>query len=246
MKNLKTIKWIAGGLILLLIFAFVIGSILPQSNSLTGGTNFGIVMGALALGMLLMYLTRKAYFSQNNSTKIRESSHTVVESIRKVFKIVTAEGQFNEIYNYEETTKILGIIPTQKKALVIVSAKASFGYNFEKCVWEIDESAKKIKLISFPAPEIISLDTDYQYYNIEENLLNKFSREDLGRIQANGKKQVILAAQSSRLPKVAAEQMTILLTEVLYTKEWTVENIKLIGDALTELPAPSPTPPSNP
>ncbi|MEJ7676900.1 MAG: DUF4230 domain-containing protein [Segetibacter sp.] len=80
---------------------------------------------------------------------VKENSHTVVESIRKVFKIVFAEGHFNELYNYEETKKIFGFIPSTKRALVIIKAKVLVGYDFEKCVWETDETKQKIKLVFF-------------------------------------------------------------------------------------------------
>ena len=44
------------------------------------------------------------------------------------------------------------------------------GYDFEKCIWETDEIIKKIKLVSFPQPQIISTEADYKYYNFDENI----------------------------------------------------------------------------
>ena len=58
-----------------------------------------------------------------------------------------------------------------------------------------------------------------------EGIFNLLSRDDLTRIQANGKKQVELAAIKSDLPKMAAEQMRTLLTEVVQSKHWQIENI---------------------
>lgn len=62
----------------------------------------------------------------------KESSHTVVESMRKVFKIVFAEGHFNDLYTFEDTKKLFGFIPSTKRALVIIQAKVLVGYDFEK------------------------------------------------------------------------------------------------------------------
>ena len=59
--------------------------------------------------------------------------------MRKVFKIVFAEGHFNELYTFEESKKLFGFIPSKKRALVIIEAKILVGYDFEKCVWETDE-----------------------------------------------------------------------------------------------------------
>lgn len=237
MKNLQTIKWI-GGILGIVIIVGIIYSLFFKTNMYGNGNNLLIIaLAALLIGVLIMFLINKAFFSKSNTTTITESSHTVVESMRKVFKIVTAEGHFNEIYSYEESSKLLGFIPTPKKALVIVHAKALFGYDFEKAEWEINENSKKIILKKFPTPEILSLDTDYKYYNIEETLLNKFSRDDLARIQTNGKKQVLIAAENSNLPAVAAEQMRTLLTEMMGAKDWKLENANLITDATKLLKA---------
>jgi hypothetical protein len=157
--------------------------------------------------------------------------------MRKVFKIVCAEGQFHEIYNYEETKKILKIIPSTKKALVIVQAKVMIGYDFEKCVWEKDEQNRKIKIVSFPEPEILSVEPEYKYYHFEEDIFNLISREDLHKIQEAGKKQVIEAALSSDLKKIASMQMKTMLTEVITANRWGLENsekIQFIPSALLE------------
>ena len=100
-----------------------------------------LVIGLL-LGAIIMFLIWKLTLSGKQG-RVKESSHTVVESIRKVFKIVLAEGYFNELYNFEDTRKFFGLIPSTKRALVIIQAKVLVGYNFEKCVWEVDEAHQK-------------------------------------------------------------------------------------------------------
>ena len=228
MNQRSTIKWV-GITLAILIAIGAIYSIFFKPNYSGANNNMLIfVVGALFIGALISFLVNKAFFRTETAPVVRESSHTIVESMRKVFKIVTAEGHFNEIYNYEETSKLMGFIPTQKKALVIVHAKALIGYDFEKCVWDIDETQHTVTLTSFPSPEVLSIDTDYKYYNIEENIFNKFSREDLARIQENGKRQVLEAARSSNLPGIAAEQMRTLLSEILFARDWKLENVALI------------------
>jgi hypothetical protein len=85
-------------------------------------------------------------------------------------------------------------------------------------------------LVSFPQPQIISVEADYKYYNFDENIFNMLGREDLTRIQANGKKQVENAAIKSHLPKIAADQMRMLLTEVVQSKNWQIEDIYKITE----------------
>lgn len=186
--------------------------------------NISLLVFGLLAGAIIMFLIWKLN-SNRKQALVKESSHTVLESMRKVFKVVLAEGFFNELYNYEETRKLFRLIPSTKRALVIIQAKVLVGFDFEKCVWEVDEASQKVKLVSFPDPEIVSIETDYKYYNFDEGIFNLLSREDLTRIQANGKKQVEAAAIKSDLPRMAAEQMRTMLTEVVQSKQWQLENI---------------------
>src|SRR4028119_1639125 len=163
-KNFQRFIWIVGSIVALFLAGYIYSTFFrrtPSSNS------SGLLVAGLLLGAAIMFLVWRLN-SSGSKTVTKESSHTVVESIRKVFKIVFAEGHFNELYNFEETKKLFGFIPSTKRALVVIKAKVLVGYDFEKCVWEIDEINQKIKMIAFPEPEIISIEPDYLYYNFED------------------------------------------------------------------------------
>ncbi|HZG25054.1 MAG TPA: DUF4230 domain-containing protein [Chitinophagaceae bacterium] len=198
-----------------------------------------LILGLL-LGAVIMFLVLRLA-KKSTQNVVKENSHTVVESIRKVFKIVFAEGQFSELYNYEETKKLFGFIPSRKRALVIIKAKVLVGYDFAKGSWEINEQTQTIRMISFPEPEILSIEPDYLYYDFDEGFLNLLGREDLTRIQVNGKKQVEMAAMNSHLPKIAADQMRTLLMEVVQSRNWRLEDSYKITEAETKNILPAPT-----
>ena len=158
-KKIKIVLWSLGILGVLILGFFVYQ--LMQPNAMGSGM---MILVMLILGLLL---GGTIAFLASGKLKaeppvVRESSHTIAESMRKVFKIVSAEGHFQEIYNYEESSKLWKFIPQKKKALVIVQAKVLVGYDFEKLKWEIDEVNRKVKLTEFPAPEILSTETDYK------------------------------------------------------------------------------------
>lgn len=226
-NKFKIILWSVGSL-LLIVLGYTVYQ-LNQTESVNSIMIILMLLLGLILGGIIAFLASKKLSS--SPAVITESSHTVAESMRKVFKIVSAEGHFNEIYNYEESSKIFNFIPSKKKALVIVQAKVLVGYDFEKFQWEIDEQNRSVKLLYFPAPEIISTETDYKYYNIEEQFFNLFSKDDLSKVQQNGKKQVIEAAKKSHLPEVAAEQMRTLLTELLAGKDFVLDNPAKISES---------------
>lgn len=223
--------WSAGILIALFLVYFLYQ--MTQSESINSMMTLIMLLLGLVLGGIIAFLVSNKMSAA--PMVITESSHTIAESMRKVFKVVSAEGHFNEIYNYEETTKIFNFIPSKKKALVIVQAKVLVGYDFEKFQWEVDEVNRKVKLLNFPAPQIISTETDYKYYNIEEQFFNLFSKDDLAKIQQNGKRQVIEAAKKSHLPEVAAEQMRTLLTELLAGKNFFLENANAISESKNQI-----------
>ena len=230
-KKYKIMFWSAGILISLFLAYFLYQ--MTQSESINSMMTLIMLLLGLVLGGIIAFLVSNKMSAA--PVVITESSHTIAESMRKVFKVVSAEGHFNEIYNYEETTKIFNFIPSKKKALVIVQAKVLVGYDFEKFQWEVDEVNRKVKLLNFPAPQILSTETDYKYYNIEEQFFNLFSKDDLAKIQQNGKRQVIEAAKKSHLPEVAAEQMRTLLTELLAGKNFFLENASVISESKNQI-----------
>lgn len=111
---------------------------------------------------------------------------------------------------------------------MIIRAKVLVGYNFEKCRWELDEESKTIKITYFPEPEILSIEPDFNYYQIEEDLFSVFNRYDLEKIQQEGKKQIENAALQSGLKQIAADQMQTVLTEVLTANQWRIENPEIL------------------
>ena len=222
--NWKKIMW-AGIAVTALFFIGILYSLFFKSASTISSNNSVIVLLLLGiiLGALLMFLIFKAGKAAKTTTIVNESSHTIVESMKKVFKIVCAEGYFSEVYDYKESKKYFSFIPASKRALVVVKAKTLVGFDFEKFVWETDAQNRKVRLISFPEPELLSIDTDYNYYSIEEEVFYKFSTADFKNIQTNAKKQIEEAALKSDLRKIAAEQMRTMLTEVIVSKDWQLE-----------------------
>ena len=172
---------------------------------------FFLICG-LALGLAAAWFLLKTKWGKRDETNVQ--THTIVQSIERVFKVVTAEGHFSEVYDYENTTHTLSIIPSTKKALIVVNAKVLMGFDFKKMQFEVDEDRRQVKIISFPAPEISSIEPALKYYNLENGLLNKFSNQDLTRLQVDAKNKIRESVQKSELPQIAQKQMQTLLIEL--------------------------------
>lgn len=236
-KTIKSVGIIAAIFILLFLAGYLYRTFFRPVHANNVNT-LGLLLFGLLAGGLIVWLISKITTLRKGRSETITSSHTVVEGIKRVFKIVVAEGQLNEIYNYENTKKLLKFIPSTKKALVIVRAKVLIGYDIKKCKWEVDEEQKQIHLLEFPKPEILSIDSDFNYYYFEDDLFNVIGRKDLQQIQVLAKEQVKKAALQSGLMKIAADQMKLLLEEVTTANHWEVNNLELVDDYKV-LPEPS-------
>ena len=95
-KKYKIIIWSVG--ILMVIFLLFFLYQMSQSQSINSVMTILMLFTGLILGGVIAFLVSKKMVS--SPPVITESSHTIAESMRKVFKVVSAEGHFNEIYNY--------------------------------------------------------------------------------------------------------------------------------------------------
>jgi len=134
----------------------------------------------------------------------------MLEKIQKVFKFVAAEGEISEIYDYKDY-QYYDISPLRKKILVRVNAKVLVGYDFEKASFKIDDSTRTITIDSIGPAEVLAIDHDLDYYDIQEGTFNYFSEEELNEINEKAKNYAASIVKDSDLYKVAAEQKDDLI-----------------------------------
>ncbi len=163
----------------------------------------------------------------------------LLERIEKVFKVVMSEGYFTEIYNYQHDKNFWQLFNDKKKALVISKAKVLVGYDFGKLRFRVDESERKLVIEYFPEPEILSMDTDYKFYDIEQGWLNRFQSEDYTNILTEAKQAMQEKALQSDLPRIAANQLQFMMIQLASGLSWKMdmqlsEDNKKMLDSLTD------------
>lgn len=122
----------------------------------------------------------------------------LLERIRKVAKMITVEGEFSNIHQYNDSYwSDISIL--RKKALIRVDAKVSVGYDLKKASFEMDADQKILRVRNLPQPEILSIDHNLQYYDIQEGMFNSFSEAELTSIGNVAKKKLEKAAQDGPL-----------------------------------------------
>ncbi|MBT8271096.1 MAG: DUF4230 domain-containing protein [Flavobacteriaceae bacterium] len=185
-------------------------------------TFLGLIIGIL-LAAILFYAWR--YFQNKKLTK--EQSVILIDKVRRVCKFITVEGDFAEIYHYEDVKqKFLNMITARKKALVVINAKAHIGFDLKKVKMEADTKTKRVIIRSFPNPEVLSIDTTINYYDKRDGYFNRFAASDLSELQIEAKKHIEEKIPESGLFDVAkgeALEAISLIQTMVETIGWTLD-----------------------
>jgi len=163
------------------------------------------------------------------SIKKRTNSQSVIllDKIKKVCKFITVEGDFAEIYHYEDVKeRYLKLVTSRKKALVVINAKAHVGFDLSKIQLESDTKTKTVKLFHFPQPEVLSIETDLNYYDKTDGMFNKFEASDLTELHNEAKLHIMNKVPESGLYEVAkkeALESVLLIESIVETIGWNLD-----------------------
>lgn len=173
----------------------------------------GIIIGVLVSLGVVTYLK-----SLKKKQLVNSQSVLLLDKIKTVCKFITVEGDFAEIYHYQDVKqKFLKLISSKKKALVVINAKAYVGYDLAKIQLKSDNANKKIILEHFPQPEVLSIETNLNYYDKSDGLFNKFEATDLTDLHTDAKQHIKDKIPESGLIQVAQKEAleTISLMETI-------------------------------
>lgn len=176
-----------------------------------------LFLGLIA-GAIVSYFILKRFSISNKRSITEKQSVVLLDKIKKVSKLITVEGDFAEIYHHENTKeKFLGLYTSKKKAIVLINAKTLIGFDFRKIKMKSDIDKKTVVLSEFPKAEVMSIEPDIKFYDIQDGFLNKFSSEDLTQVNKEAKEHILQKIPESNLMQVANKEAinAILLMENL-------------------------------
>ena len=165
-------------------------------------TFFVIIISVLVtLGLVTVY---KAWKTKKETN---EQSVLLLDKIKRVCKFVTVEGDFAEIYHYEDVkAKFLKLISSRKKALVIINAKAYVGFDLSKIEMSSNAKTKTVVLSHFPQPEVLSIESNINYYDKSDGVFNRFEAADLTDLHVKAKAHIMDKVPESGLFNVAKQE----------------------------------------
>jgi len=185
-------------------------------------TFFIIIISILVtLGLVTLYKQWKTKQTTNAQSII------LLDKIKRVCKFITVEGDFAEIYHYEDVKeKFLKLISSKKKALVVINAKAHVGFDLSKVQMRSNPKSKTVVLSHFPQPEVLSIESDINYYDKQDGMFNKFDASDLTELHAQAKTHIKDKIPESGLYNVArleALEAIQLIENLVETIGWTLD-----------------------
>jgi len=182
----------------------------------------GLILGAIAMYWVF------SFFRKKRSKELTEHQSTILlDKIKSVCKLITVEGDFAEIYQYENTKeRFLSLVSSKKKALIIINAKAHIGFDLKKLQMYADNDKKKIILTNFPQPEILSISPELQFYDIQNGLFNSFTPKDLTSLNMEAKQHIKDKIPQSGLMDTAnkeALEAVLLIEKIVETIGWKLD-----------------------
>ena len=162
---------------------------------------FVLVLIAFLLGLWISY----SIFSAKETIHSESSTQVVYEEIKKVCKLVTVEGVYNERFDSLNNRSIPLFFPLSysakfpKEATISVTGKILVGYNMGEMTITMDNVNKKIVLTNIPDPEVLAVDHDVTYEHLEESWFNKFTAKDFTALNKSAKDAIYKSQASEKL-----------------------------------------------
>ncbi|SDI38480.1 DUF4230 domain-containing protein [Winogradskyella thalassocola] len=194
---------------------------------------FGVI-----ITLVVVFTFRYCDNKQADKIVLKESSALIQEQIKNVGKLVVTEGHFSEVFTYKNSKGVFGdLISAEKKAVVIVNADVTIGYDLSKIEYKIDEATKTLQILSIPKEEI-KISPDFEYYDMQADYLNPFEAKDYNSIKETVKKSLMKKIEASDLKSNAQNRLISELSKFFMLTNslgWTLEYNQSPISELSEL-----------
>ncbi|MEM9363509.1 MAG: DUF4230 domain-containing protein [Bacteroidota bacterium] len=172
-----------------------------------------VLAGALiALASVLIY--RSCAENRERTRILKENSMLIQQELQHVSKLIVSEGHFSEVYNYKDSRELFVTwLRAEKRALVVVNAEVTIGFDLRKMKYELDVENKVLQLQILPEPEI-KINPDFEYYDVSSDYFNPFAAEDYNEIKDNVSASLLKKVQSSTLVSNAENRLLSELSRI--------------------------------
>lgn len=181
----------------------------------------GFLAAVLVLGAVWFFVDKK-----EDKEEIKADSALIQQQILNVGKLIVTEGYYSQVFTFKNSQNLfLNMITSDKKALVVVNAKATVEYDLRKLETEIDESTRTVILKHIPEP-VVNIYPEIEYYDVTQDYFNKFEAKDYNKIKTSVTGRIREKIEASGLKDDARERlMSELVNIYVLTKSmgWTLQ-----------------------
>ena len=175
-------------------------------------------MNKFGLGFLIaLVLIGSVWFfyqSYQEREELKASSELIQKQIQQVGKLIVTEGYYSKVFSFKNSQNLfLNLMTSDKKALVIVNAKATVEYDLRQLEVEIDEENKTLILKKIPDP-ILNIYPEIEYYDVTQDYFNSFDAKDYNKIKNSVTTQIRSQIEKSDLMENSRERLMVELTNL--------------------------------
>jgi preprotein translocase subunit SecF len=175
------------------------------------------------------------FYKWKSSPSIENIDSTVmVNKIEKVMKMVSVEANFSELLTYQDY-EYIDFPGFRKKAIIKVDAKVLAGIDMNKLNIEIKEKEKIILIKNMPEAEILAIDHNLSYYDMQNGIFNAFDENTLSNLQSKAKQLILDKAKETDILKQANEQRFEHLELIYYLAKSTGWKVFIEGKELNNI-----------
>jgi predicted nucleic acid-binding protein len=164
---------------------------------------------------IVLFLGYQMLTKKETETTIEYDTALIQQQIKNVGKLVVTEGHFAEVITYKDSKKYMGnLISFDKKAIVVINADVTVGYDLGKIQYDINENNKTINIVSIPAEEV-KISPDFKYYDTESSTFNEFTGTDYNKINKTARENLAKKINASNLKTNAKSRLVTELSKIL-------------------------------
>ncbi len=169
----------------------------------------------LILVCLVLFFGYKYFTSKSETSTIEYDTALIQQQIKNVGKLVVTEGHFSQVLTYKDQNKYLGdLISFDKKALVVINADVTVGFDLSKVKYDINARNKTVTITNIPQEEI-KISPDIKYYNVDQSTFNEFTGDDYNKINKIARENLAKKIEKSTLKTNAKNRFVSELSKIL-------------------------------
>lgn len=180
----------------------------------------------IVIAFVIVFGLRYCEHKKDDREQLEASTALIQKELKNVGKLIVTEGTYAQIFNYSASRELMyGLYDARKKALVVVNAKATIAYDLSKVEIEVDETTKTVTITKIPEPEL-SINPNIEYYDIQQDYLNKFAASDYNRIKQRVENSLRKKIEESELRTNAENRLISELSKIYiltHSMGWTLE-----------------------